>query len=283
MELREHGGRLVCDACGGILMTLADFDAAVIDLGALDTVPRDRGETQNTCPRCGAPLQLATLTVDRREVTRTVLRCSSHGLWFEGGALEHVFIEIGRRTSRISTKAPPASGGWSSGISNMPAVSYTPSEKRKLTFRPRARTSFQSAFADTPLSCPDCKGRLLLNGMVWTCIESPGSAGARSDGEGHRGGVIDHGGFVEYAALESMVAEMTGNPWEPAWATDAPTCAHGCPACSEAMLAEKLAGKDVERCPTDGVWFAPGVLEEVLGKLGGSARRGFFARLFGKP
>ena len=94
---RATQGRLVCDACGGILMSVADFEHAVIDFGAQATSVQPRGASERMCPRCDSPMQLASFVVDKRTLTG-------------GGRLLHAprrVVRAGGARDRVHRARPP--------------------------------------------------------------------------------------------------------------------------------------------------------------------------------
>ena len=259
-RLRGLDERLICDACGGMLLPVVDFAASTVDLGAsrVDVVAGE--SVARACPRCGGVLTTATLEVDRRRLKTRVTACMHHGLWFDGGALERAATEISRRTSRGRGRAiaDEATGGW--WRYPLPKARSASLVAREPAFRPRVRTPFASALADRSLACPTCHGRLQLRGMLWTCD--------------------DHGVFVEHDVLAAMVAEMMNAPWDPPPWTGALDVAgaRACPACAESLATGELAGATVERCAAHGLWFAPGELENALGRLGKPAHKTWLGR-----
>jgi hypothetical protein len=256
MELREHEGRLVCDSCGGMLMSVADFAAAILDLGGQAVTLRLGSAGGAACPRCDRLLRQAALVVDGKDVDGAVDACEHHGVWFAAGALEHAFMVIGRRTSNPSPgRGKPLRGvGLGDGAAAMRFVTARESRAAGATMRPRTRTPFRPGFATGELRCPRCAAVLQLDRLRWTCA--------------------DHGAFVEHAAFAEMVAEMTRQVWDAVWNADA-AAGGPCPACGEAMRVEEKA----ERCPSHGLWFDGGKLEDALGELT-RPRRGWLARLF---
>jgi Zn-finger nucleic acid-binding protein len=259
-RLRVLNERLVCDACGGMLLPVAELAASIVDLGAsaLDVEPREA--TTRTCPRCGGAMPSAALVVDRKPLKVTVVACTHHGLWFDGGALERAYTEIGRRASRRAGRGraiteTPDSAGWF----RYPIPKPPPGTLEPRPFRPRVRAAFASPLAAVPLACPACRGRLQLRGMLWTCD--------------------DHGVFVEHDVLAAMVAEMTNAPWEPPpWLGEAG--ARGCPACGDAMTTGELARVAVERCAVHGTWLSAADLEVVLARIGAPPPKGWLRRWF---
>lgn len=265
MELREHEGRLACDACGGIMMTVADFEAAVIDFGAQATTVVDKpahdaateaATAAKTCPRCEMPMVLSSLVVDKRTLSGDVFHCAHHGVWFGPGALETAFIELGRRTE-VGRMPAPSVGWWKYPITER-------TDRRHLVFRPRERVAWKSSLDDRELRCPTCRVLLVLAGMRWPCT--------------------DHGAFVEHTAFAEMVEEMTGQPWEPVWTSElrlpSDETTGGCPVCGTPMSVETIRGVRAERCAEHGLWFADDHLVVTLAKLARPEGRGWLSRLF---
>jgi Zn-finger nucleic acid-binding protein len=90
-----------------------------------------------------------------------------------------------------------------------------------------------------------------------------------------------HGVFVENAALEALVAEMTSAPWQIPAAVGAPG-PRACPICAGTLDVETLEGATIDRCARHGVWFDPQELEAVLQHAGTppSGIVGWLKRLF---
>lgn len=283
MELREHEGRLACDACGGIMMSIVDFEHAVIDFGAQATSVQPRGESARArqggpalqgesgprgrgpdsihsarvCPRCDAPMLLASLVVDKRTLTGEVDHCPHHGVWFAPGALETAFIELARRTEGSRGPGNPLRGWLDYPVPRL-------GSRRELSYRPRNHTPWKTALGDRELRCPSCRVLLAIEGMRWPCTE--------------------HGAFVEHAAFAEMVEEMTGQPWEPLWSSEhalpSVQATGVCPACSVMMTSELIRGITTERCAEHGLWFSGDDLVHVLDHFARPERRGWLSRLF---
>lgn len=89
-ELREFRERLVCDRCGGVMLSVEDLSAAIEELtGLYPTVSfRDESPGKRACPRCEATMATMKLTLEiegaKPVKPNTELdRCAAHGLWFD--------------------------------------------------------------------------------------------------------------------------------------------------------------------------------------------------------
>lgn len=87
--LREFQHRLVCDACNGIMVALADLSGAIEDLTSV--VPQFAWDhetpSQRTCPTCRTKMTVCKIVL---EIEGTELhpkpeldRCEAHGVWFD--------------------------------------------------------------------------------------------------------------------------------------------------------------------------------------------------------
>jgi hypothetical protein len=194
------------------------------------------------------------LDVDKKDVEQEVGSCAQHGLWFPGGALSVVLAELSRRNG-ASTGGAFYVPRWANAGAFRGGQYLTRAGKA----RPTVHTPLPLAHAGKPLACPECKSELVQSGMTWMCSR--------------------HGALIEEHALDAMIGEMTGAPWEPPAWTGKPG-ARPCPACATAMAVEKLDGIEVDRCAKDGIWMDPGELEGVLAKAGDRGRKGWVSRLF---
>jgi hypothetical protein len=156
------------------------------------------------------------------------------------------------------------SGGRGPGVPfSLTFTTDTVKPDRELWFRGRKTASlvtapFRSAYTEMTLRCPDCQRDLVPLGERYGC-------------EGC-GGV-----FVETAALQMMVEDMTRRPWPPPPSTGA-TGARCCPVCASKMVVDLVEGEVVERCAPHGFWFDPDELGAMLSHSA-SAPEGPVARL----
>jgi len=116
-ELREHAGRLVCDACDGMMITREDLAKAITDLTGAEPELEffDDKPTRRPCPRCGHALTACRLRItfaiaQKSPAPRPILdRCEQDGVWFDTGELAKV-LEVVRGV---------VGGGGSGGTSGM--------------------------------------------------------------------------------------------------------------------------------------------------------------------
>jgi Zn-finger nucleic acid-binding protein len=124
--LREFQTRLVCDACSGMMLTLADLATGVHDLTSITPTLSYRDEKPGTreCPHCRTAMTTCKLTLgleDNVEKPRPVLdRCEAHGLWFDNEELAKVFEKVagkghgsGEPHKTKSTRDGGDQGRWS--------------------------------------------------------------------------------------------------------------------------------------------------------------------------
>jgi Zn-finger nucleic acid-binding protein len=121
--LREFHDRLICDTCGGVMLSTDDLRAAIADLTGLEPMLSYRSEApgERLCPHCARPMTTAKLTLEL-EGTRPVKpkteldRCAAHGLWFDDTELALVLEPVagkgfgGGRASPNSAVARPSMG-----------------------------------------------------------------------------------------------------------------------------------------------------------------------------
>jgi hypothetical protein len=248
-SLRDFEQRLVCDGCGGMLLAVADFAQALASAGGLDVRVEDDTPTQHACPRCAGSLRSCGVYVGGEPLPQDIWHCKQHGLWLGGGMLADALASVGRREHRGRGQGRMYGGAGGGGYTVL---------KWWEKPRPMVHTLFKSTLAGQPLTCPACNATLVLRGMLWTCD--------------------DHGVFVENAALETMVTEMTHRPWQLAAATGSPG-ERRCPACAQPLVVEPLEGVTVDRCAAHGLWFDPTELATALDHAVEPAH-GWFRRLF---
>lgn len=269
--MREFQGRLICDACGSMLIAVDDFTRQLT--ASEELIVRDDTKTQRACPRCDGQLASAKVALGRLIFDGEILHCKAHGLWFEAGLLEDVLRQVQRHHRGPGVGTPRGGGVSGFGVGQtMTGAAYRsvaeafsrsgdPNEPLRWWEKHRVvqHTPFASAFSQQHLACPKCAGKLALHGSVWGCDAGDGA-------------------FVEYSALEQMFFDMSARPWE----APAPSGAAGkraCPACSAFMLEQDLEEVPIDRCSEHGIWFDSGELERAL-QHGTQPRGSWFRRLF---
>lgn len=111
--LRAFHGRLCCDRCEGMQLSLEELSRAIIDLTGIeptyefiDEKPGARG-----CPQCLQRMTTCKLRVtveDELAKPRPTLdRCEEHGLWFDGDELAAVLAKV---RAKVSPKGGRAAG-----------------------------------------------------------------------------------------------------------------------------------------------------------------------------
>jgi Zn-finger nucleic acid-binding protein len=248
--LREYQKRYCCDGCGGMLIEVADFESACLDMSSAAKVEiferaPSTAEHPPICPVCSQAMSTCRVRVGKNKVGGAFSTCERHGLWFGAGVLAGVFARIGRtivgyvggNKSGDRTRGHDASEGLSiAAWRNRP-------RKRAPTLTP------VNAYRDQKLPCPRCSGReLRFLADRYACDECQGV-------------------FVENAALEALVEEMTSAPWQIPTAGGAPG-PRACPICAATLGVETLEGASIDRCQAHGVWFDPQELEAVLQHAG---------------
>ena len=269
--MREFQGRLVCDQCGGMQLAVADLERQITASEQVSVI--DDTGTQRACPRCERLMQHARVRLGKLELDAEILHCQTDGLWLGKDVLEDILTQIGKHSHRgaVARGAGLLMGGLAiapRGGNSITAVDAAfsrgagdPNEPLRWWEKPRPRvhTPFATALSAHHLACPTCAGKLHLHGDRWGCDAGDGV-------------------FVEYAALEAMLAEMANAPWE----TPAPAGPQGtraCPACSQTMALQEIEGVTVDRCTTHGIWFDTGELERALQHTG-EPKTGWFRRVF---
>ncbi|MCA9679178.1 MAG: hypothetical protein KC464_29380, partial [Myxococcales bacterium] len=92
--LRSFLHRLICDRCHGLQIQPDDLMGQIGTGDLVDLV--DREATTRVCPRCPQPLTACALRVGDVDLGHGFARCPRHGLWLDGGQLEHVLETIAR-------------------------------------------------------------------------------------------------------------------------------------------------------------------------------------------
>lgn len=124
--LRSYLTRLLCDACNGIFMPLADLGAGIHDMTSIDPTFTFEHEQpgKRLCPHCAQAMSTCKLLVGldgHVEHPHPELdHCAAHGLWFDDQELAKVFEKVATKGfgggvgRKASTKDRPADqGGWS--------------------------------------------------------------------------------------------------------------------------------------------------------------------------
>jgi ribosomal protein S27AE len=262
VTIHEVGAHLVCDRCHAMLVserelaaTFHELDGVTTALAVEDVVPSD-----SPCPRCGEPMQSCTLGTGCLDLAGRFLRCARDGVWIERSALVAGYARTSRspkRQDRGPTWAhePRAFGAWPTGSAGAAiaevAKAFTSSSPASLPWpqrtAPAVHAVFMSAFRGRQLACPRCTGATLApTGERWACGSCSGS-------------------FVEDAALEAMVSDMTRSAWEMPPVRGQPGDLR-CPVCSDVMLIDELEALALARCGGHGVWFEHDELVRLLAR-----------------
>lgn len=268
--MREFQGRLVCDQCGGMQLAMADLERQLSASAQLQVI--DDTQTQRACPRCDRLLSQCRVSLGKLELDAEILHCTTDGLWLGKDVLEGILTQVGQHNHRgVGTRGGGPMGGIGIGMrggNSITAVDAAfargpsdPNEPLRWWDKPRPRvhTPFASALSAQHLACPTCAGKLHLHGDRWGCDAGDGV-------------------FVEYAALEAMLAEMANAPWETP-PLDGPQGTRACPACNRTMALQDIEGVTIDRCASHGIWFDTGELERALQHTG-EPKTGWFRRVF---
>lgn len=98
--LREFHTRLVCDACEGIMMSLADLSHGIFDMTSLEpALSFDKeADGKRQCPRCDQAMKRCEVRIELEghiEKPHVELdRCDAHGLWFDKEELGRVLEKV---------------------------------------------------------------------------------------------------------------------------------------------------------------------------------------------
>ncbi|HEY4180644.1 MAG TPA: hypothetical protein VGM90_27555 [Kofleriaceae bacterium] len=129
-KLREFQSRLVCDACEGMMMSLADLSRGIFEMTSLEPALSFDKEVdgKRRCPHCDQAMKRCEVRIDLEghiEKPHVELdRCETHGLWFDkeelGKVLEKVAGKgygggVGRK--QVAGDGAPTSDGRSSTFS----------------------------------------------------------------------------------------------------------------------------------------------------------------------
>jgi Zn-finger nucleic acid-binding protein len=219
-----------------MLIGVDDFQLACEDLlvEAPVTLFDQRKAEKPICPRCTKPMGVCRVKVKDKKLPGEFSFCERDGLWFGRDVLSGVFATLTRKYL-----------GYVGGQRGRSSYDLSIQSWRD---RPRKRDKTLTpvnAYRDQTLLCPACRSSpLRFYGDRYGCDQCRGC-------------------FVQTAALEGLVAEMTGEPWS------IPAAAGGfgersCPICAAALVVETMSGVKIDRCPIHGVWFDPQELETVL-------------------
>lgn len=234
--LREFQKRLVCDHCEGMLLAVEDFQSACEDLigeAPVTLYDRETPAKPPACPRCSRPMGVCRVKVRKKKLGQFSF-CERDGLWFGRDVLPGAFATLTRKFVAY-VGGEKARSGYDLSVQ---AWHQRP-RKREKTLTP------VNAYRDQTLVCPACRTEpLRFYGDRYGCP-------------------ICRGCFVENGALEALVAEMIATPWSMPAVAGTPG-ERACPICATALVAERIEGASIDRCPTHGVWFDPQELEGVL-------------------
>jgi Zn-finger nucleic acid-binding protein len=249
--LREFHNRLICDECNGILLDEPDFVASCEDIVSKDFHLElgKEATTTHACPRCERALTAVTARLAPLKLRVDVLRCAAHGLWFKDGQLTSVFAQIGLFAHGMGVSRE---GGGTIGLDGLPMRRHGPASGALVisdwSNRPRRRTPTATPinlYRDQRLACPACTTtELRFFGDRYACAQCNGT-------------------FVQNAALEAMVMDMSGQPWDLPLASGSEGT-RACPVCTRAMLVDTLERVPIDRCAEHGVWFDPNELTVTL-------------------
>jgi Zn-finger nucleic acid-binding protein len=129
--MREHSGRLICDACTGMFLTREDLVMAIEDLSGMQPelhFYKDEAAKARKCPRCELGmiefrLKIEFAVIEKEKKTWPRLdRCDHHGVWFDRDELAEVFEVVSKVSGRggggVGMAAGPLPGngrGWGFG------------------------------------------------------------------------------------------------------------------------------------------------------------------------
>lgn len=100
-ELRVFREQLVCDTCGGVMLSIDDLRNAIEELTGLAPTLSYRNEApgKRSCPHCATPMTTAKLAIEIEgakpvKPSPELDRCATHGLWFDDSELALVLEPI---------------------------------------------------------------------------------------------------------------------------------------------------------------------------------------------
>jgi Zn-finger nucleic acid-binding protein len=98
--LRTYHARLVCDACSGMFITLADLAGTIHEMtsiGPTFALVREHAGTR-ACPRCQAAMSTCKLEIkldaDIEHPKPELDHCAAHGVWFDDDELALVLEKV---------------------------------------------------------------------------------------------------------------------------------------------------------------------------------------------
>jgi hypothetical protein len=127
-RLRAFHGRLCCDACEGMQISLAELSRAIVDLTGIEPTYEfiDEELGKRSCPQCPTMMtrcKLRVIVEDELAKPRPELdRCADHGVWFDRDELATVLAKVRSKVSPQGGRAagwPGDRGGfgwWRSGM-----------------------------------------------------------------------------------------------------------------------------------------------------------------------
>jgi len=98
--LRTFRDRLICDACDGIMLSLADLSGAIFDMTSIEPTFEWAHEAagERTCPHCRLAMTTCKLVIhleeDIEKPKPELDRCGVHGLWFDHEELAKVIEKV---------------------------------------------------------------------------------------------------------------------------------------------------------------------------------------------
>jgi hypothetical protein len=100
--LRDHVGRLCCDGCNGILLSIDDFTRSIDELVKVvpELVFHREHPGKRSCPRCATAMidcRIELCMLDKHIKPHVVLdHCERDGLWFDREELAAVYLAVER-------------------------------------------------------------------------------------------------------------------------------------------------------------------------------------------
>jgi hypothetical protein len=122
IALRPFAGRLCCDRCEGIFVTLADLAKAIDELVRLEpqiSILKEHA-SKRVCPTCAAAMTDVRIGVTLQDKVikpkAEIDRCAAHGLWFPAEQLAEVFLAVERVFGSHGGSSGPAGPGGDSPL-----------------------------------------------------------------------------------------------------------------------------------------------------------------------
>jgi hypothetical protein len=133
-QLREYAGRLLCDACQGMMLTREDFIRAIAELTGAEPELHffDDKPTKRPCPRCDHALTACRVRIvfpvaDKDPTPKPILdRCEQDGIWFDADELAKVFFTVRTVVGGGGSGGGGTSTGGGVGTSNPRGVGWWP-------------------------------------------------------------------------------------------------------------------------------------------------------------